>query len=132
MVEEPPGGGNNHIGVAPEGGFLRPHPHAAEDCRARDARVLGELHKVRVHLCRELTRGREHEGACGASGVLQQAVEQGEQEGARLAAASHRAGKDVPALAGWGDGVELDGGGLGPPEVGGGAHEGRRKAEGIE
>ena len=132
MVEEPPGRGDNHIGVAPEGRFLRPHPHAAEDCRARDARVLGQLHKVRVYLRREFTGGREHEGARGARGVLKEAVEQREKEGARLAAAGHCTGKNVPALAGWGDGVELDGGGLGPPEVGGGAHKGRRKAEGIE
>ncbi len=91
--------------------LLRPHADAAEDGRAREGRVDGELPRVLVDLGRQLARRRDDQAAREAARLPDEAVEDREDEGGRLAAPRHRAGEDVLAGEGGGDRVVLDRGG---------------------
>src|SRR5205085_10640610 len=73
--------------------------------------------QVLVDLRRQLARGREDQGARGATLLIDEAVENRQQKRRRLPAAGSRGGQDVLAGHGRRDGVVLDGRGAGEAEL---------------
>jgi hypothetical protein len=110
VVEQPAGRCDDDVHAAPEGRLLRAHAHAAEDGRAGQPRVAGELAAMLVDLGRELAGGGDDQGARDAAGEPDQPLQNRQQERRGLAAAGHGAGEHVAAGHGGGDGVTLDGG----------------------
>ena len=108
---------DDDVDAAAEGVLLRPHADAAEDGRAVDRRVDGEVVQVLEDLRRELARRRETSARVVPRGLLDQLVEDRQQERGRLAAAGHGAGEDVAALERRRNGVGLDRGRPGETEV---------------
>jgi hypothetical protein len=111
VVQEPSRRGHDHVHARPEGVLLRPHADAAEDGRARHRRVHGHLVQVLVDLGRQLARRGDDERAGHAAALRHEAVEDGQDERRRLAAARHGTGKHVAAFHRRGDRVLLDRGG---------------------
>ena len=108
VIEQPSGRGNQHVDAAAKRVLLRPHPDAAENRRAGDRRVHGEIVEVGEDLRRELPRRREHERARGAARLLDQLVQDRQQEGCGLAAAGLRARQHIAAFEPRRDRVGLD------------------------
>ena len=119
MVEEAAGGGDDDVDAGAEGVFLRAHADAAVDGCAGDGGVGGHFEEVGVDLRGEFAGGGEDEGADGAKfgGVGHEAVDGGEHEGGGFAGAGLSTGEDVAAFHGGGNGVGLDGRGVGEGEV---------------
>ena len=116
VIEQPARRRDDHVDAAPERMLLRTHADAAEDRRAGDRRVHGEVLQVLVDLRRQLARRREHERARDAARAVDQLVQDREEERRGLAAAGHRAGEDVAPFEGGRDGGFLDRGGAGEAE----------------
>ena len=125
VVEEPARRGDDHVDAAPERVLLRPHADAAEDRRAGERRVHGELAEVLVDLRRQLARRREDERARRAAPLAEEPLQDRQQERRGLAAAGHRAGEHVAARERRRDGVLLDGRRAGEAELADGAERGR-------
>ncbi len=109
VVEEPARGRHQHVRAAPECLLLRLHPDAAEDRRARDSHVAGQLAAVLIDLGGKLARGGEDEGPRRTAAAAGQAMKDWQQEGRRLAAAGDSAREQIASGHGWRDGVGLDG-----------------------
>src|SRR5205814_5895760 len=105
---------------------------AAEDRRAGEWRVHGELGEVRIDLRGELAGGREDQGAGHAAALRQEPLHDGQEKRRGFPAARHRAGEDVAARERGGDGVSLDGGRAGEAELAGRTEEGGVEAEAGE
>src|SRR5437763_1362432 len=108
VIEEPAGRGHEDVDAGPEGMLLRPHGHAAVDRGAGDRRVHGEIAQMLVDLRRELTRRREDQRPGRPALLAEQSLEDRQEEGRGLAAASHRRREDILAGHGRRDGVALD------------------------
>ena len=102
---------------------LRIDAHAPEDQHRADARVLGIGLDRLFHLRGEFTRGGEDQAAgaarlAGLHGVVQQPLQDGQREAGGLARAGLRSGQQVAAGQHHGNGLGLDGGGVGVAHVG--------------
>jgi len=112
--------------------LLRAQADAAEDRRAGEGCMHGELGEVRIDLRGELAGGREDQGAGHAAALRQEPLHDGEEERRGLPAAGHRAGEDVAARERGRDGVLLDGRRAGEAELARRTQEGRVEAEAGE
>jgi hypothetical protein len=94
------------------------YPHAAHDGRREVVRALGYALAHVVDLLGELTRGGDHQHvrALAAAGVVER-VHDRKEEGRGLAGAGLGGGEEVVAGQDLGDGLGLDGGGLGVAQV---------------
>jgi len=95
VIEQPAGRGDEDVHAAAERRLLRAHAHPAEDGRAADPCVAGELAAVLVDLGRELPGGGDDQGTRGAPGKPDQLLQNRQQERRGLAAAGHGAGEHV-------------------------------------
>ena len=118
VVDQTTGRGHQHVHAAAQRVGLWPHADAAENDRARHARVSGVFAQVVMHLQGQLARGREDERARRArnraTGRGRQALDQRQRERGGLAGAGLRAGEQVAALQHERNGALLDrcGGGV--------------------
>ena len=117
VVEQPARRRDQHVHPGPERVLLRPHPDAAEDRRAGDGGVHGELVQLLENLRRQLARRREHQRAGGAAALIDEAMQDRQQEGGGLAAARHGGGQHVPPFERGRNGIHLDGRGAGEAEL---------------
>ena len=77
VVEQSTGRGDDHVYAGAEGALLGSGTDAAEHRRAGDLGEARELHELFVDLRSQLARGRQHQGAGGAAGLVEQAVQHG-------------------------------------------------------
>ena len=108
---------DDDVDAAAERVLLRAHADAAEDRRAGDRRVHGEVVEVLEDLRRQLARRREHQRARRAARLVDQLVEDRQQERRGLAAAGLGAGEHVAALERRRNRVGLDRRGPGEAEL---------------
>ena len=112
MVEESAWRRDDDVDALAERPLLRTHPDATVDGGTRYSSVPTEDGDLTFDLGRELTSRRQDERARPAPWGLDQAVEDGEDEGRGLPRAGWSAGEDVTAGQGRRNGLELDGCGL--------------------
>ncbi len=117
MVEQASRGRHQDVDTAAEGALLRPGGDAAEDGRPGLRDMGGERRQVLGDLRRQLAGGSQHQGSRGAGRPAAQPLQDGQQEGRRLAAAGHRAGEHVAPGEGRRDRLDLDRSGLDEAEV---------------
>ncbi len=132
MIEQPARRGDDDVDARLERALLRGVADAAEHRRPREPRVLREGDELLVDLRRELAGGREDERPRRAARLRQQAVEHGEEEGGRLAAAGHRGGEEVATGEAGGDRLLLDGRRAFEAEVGDALEQQRVEVEILE
>ena len=136
MVEQAAGGGDDHIEAARQNLTLRAQGHAADDAgdlqageAAIGAEALGDLR-------RQLTGRRQnqnaHEAGVRTARVGQQALDDGQREGRRLAGAGLGDAEQIAALQKRGDGLCLNGGGMGVAFFGQSAKKRLDEAEILE
>jgi hypothetical protein len=110
----------------------RAHADAAEDGRGGDRGVYREIVQVFEDLRGELAGRGEYQRSRGAAGLVDEAMQDGQEESRGLAAAGHRAGEDVLPGEGRRDGVGLDRGRPDEPELLDALEEVRMEFEGGE
>ena len=108
VVEQAARRRDQDVGARAEGVLLRPHGDAAEDGGRGHRRVDGQLPRVLLDLRGQLAGRGQDQRARRAALLSDQAVQDREQEGGRLAAAGHGAGEHVASLHGRRDRVVLD------------------------
>jgi len=109
VVEQAAGRGDDHVDAPAERLLLRPYADAADDDRHRHARVPAEQLDALLDLRGQLAGGGQDQRPGNAPGPAGQALQDGQDEGRRLAAAGLGAGQDVAAFDGRGNGLGLDG-----------------------
>jgi hypothetical protein len=97
VIEQPSRRRDDHVDAAPERVLLRAVADAAEHRRAGHGRVHAEILQVLENLRGQFARGREHERARGAPGLVDQVVQNRQQKRRGLAAARLGAGKQIAA-----------------------------------
>src|SRR5690606_8871998 len=113
VIEDAARGAGEDLGALAELLDLAVHRRAAVDGGGAEAEALPELADLARALERELTRGRENEGL-HAGAWLDQTVDDGDAEGARLSGARAALDDEVHAAGGRLDAGGLDGSGGGP------------------
>ena len=105
MVEQPPGGGHQHLDAPFELQGLRFHVDAAKHHRAAQLGVLGVGLDGLGHLVSELPGGQQHQCAHWVAGrrggavfVFEQALQQGQGEGGCFTGASLRRTHHITTL----------------------------------
>ena len=98
MIEQPARRRDDDVHAAAKRVLLRTHADAAKHRGAGDRRVHRQIGQVFDDLRRQLTRRRQDERTRHAARLRHQPVEDRQQERSGLAAAGHRAGKQIPAL----------------------------------
>ena len=132
VVEEAARRRDDHVHAGAEGVLLGTHADAAEDGGRRERRVHRQRAGVLVDLRGELAGRRQDQGAGDAALLPEEAVQDGQDEGRRLAAPRHRAGEHVAPFEGGRDGVGLDRRGTVKAELLDAAQERRVELEGSE
>ncbi len=117
VVEQPPGRGHQHLDTLFQLQRLGFHVHAAEHHGAAQLGVLGIQGDLLGDLVGQFTRGQQHQGAHrvarGRGGtvlVLEQALQQRQREGRRLAGAGLGCAHHILAGQNHRNGLLLDGG----------------------
>ena len=98
VIEQPARRADDDVDAAAEGVLLRAHADAAEDGRAGDRRVDGEVGQVLEDLRGQLARRRQDERARRAARLRHQPLQDRQQERDRLAAACHGASEQILAF----------------------------------
>jgi hypothetical protein len=110
MIQEPSRRSDHDIHAAAEGVLLRSHPDAAKHRRSGQRRMNSKIVEVLHNLRRQFARRRQHQRARGPARLVDEAVQNRQQKGRRLAAAGHRARQHVAAGHRQRNRVGLDGG----------------------
>src|SRR5581483_11224694 len=117
VVEQAPGRGDDDVDAVGEIVGLRIEADAAEDHDRLEREVAAVVAHALLHLCGELARGNEHQGANRPRARPRagggQALQHRQREACCLAGARLRGGEQVAAGEDDGDGLGLDGGGFG-------------------
>lgn len=132
MIEQTPRSGDDDVIAALERSDLRLEADATVHRADANLGVPRQILEMRADLFGEFARGRQDERARCAARLREQALQDGEAERSRLAAARLRTGEDVAAAQRGRDGLLLNWGGFGEFEVADGAKKFRREAESIE
>jgi len=116
VVEQAARRGDQDVNAAAQLVGLRAETNAAEDHGGLERDMLAVGAYALLHLRRELARGRENQRAHRALRAARpgvQKLQQRQRETGGLAGAGLRAGENIAAFENDGDGLQLDGGGLG-------------------
>lgn len=112
VVHNTPGRGHQHVRLAHQVTGLVHHVHAAHDTAGAEPHSGAERIERLLDLVRQLARGRQHERVVRKLGVPQR-LQDGNGERGGLARAGHGKPNHVFSLQRVGDGLGLDGRGLG-------------------
>ncbi len=134
QVQQPPGGGDQHVHPALQHPHLRPLLHPAEDHGVVDLEVAAVGVHALTDLGRQLPGGREHEGPDRPTSLAGgrprgHVLQDRERERGGLSGSGLRAAQHVPPLQEGGNGLALDGGRGGVALRVNGAQEGLDEVE---
>src|SRR5439155_15171228 len=139
VIEQAPGRRDDDVDAAAQLLDLRLEAHAAVDHGRAQLRVLAVGAHALLDLHRELARGHEDEaahrmarGRVADVGFPREELQYRQREGCRLAGAGLRCAEEIPACEYYGNGLRLDGGGLGVTLLGDCAEQLGRKPEILE
>ncbi len=138
VIDDASGRADQHIDAFLEHAALLFVVHAAEHDGKLQAGVLAYAQCIGVDLHREFARRSDDDGpgrvhrAVVRAGIRQQAVEQRDEEGRRLARAGLRLARHVAAGEGHGQGLRLNGGAAGVAQFGNAPLQGFGDVEGFE
>ena len=136
MIDQAPRRRHQHVEPARQRADLRAVRHAAEDDGDVERQAGREVAEALRDLAGEFARRGEHENARPAARrgplVGDEAVEDRQREGRRLAGAGLGDADQVASVHQDGNGLSLNGGRLGVAHLGQRGHERRGKAEAVE
>jgi hypothetical protein len=139
VIEEPPGRGDDDVDAAAQLLFLRAEAHAAVDHGRARLHVLAVGAHALLDLRSQLARGHEDEaadrmarGRMARIGFRGEELQHRQREAGGLAGAGLRRTKQIFACEYYGDGLRLDGGGLGVALLGDCAEQLGQKPEILE
>ena len=139
VIEQAPGRRDDDVDPAAQLLDLRLEAHAAVDHGGAQLHVLAVGAHALLHLRRELARGHEDEtahrmarGRMADAGFPREELQHRQSEAGGLAGAGLRGAEEIPACEYYGNGLRLDGGGLGVTLLGDCAEQLGGKAEILE
>ena len=138
VIDDAAGRADQYIDALLENAPLLFVVHAAEYDGELQAGVLADSQCVGMNLHREFARRRDDDGArrilrpVGRARIGQQAVEQGDEKGGRLAGAGLGLTRHVASLEGHGQSLRLNGGATGIAQFGNAPLQGFGDVEGFE
>src|SRR5579862_5532155 len=129
VVDQSAGSRDDHVDPLAKRMLLGTHAHTPENGGAAEGRMYREGFEVLHDLRRELARRSDHERPGRPTTLVEEPLQDGEEEGGRLAAPRHRACEDIAAFECDRDGLVLDGSRSREPELTDPTNEVRMEAE---